>query len=111
MFAKRLRPLLPYVKRYRWGFVLGTACIFVNNGVWILFPQVIRRAVDDLELGVTRQKLLTYAMLLLAVAAVHAIFQFLPRWILIGISRDIEFDLRNDLFEHLEALPYSYYQR
>jgi ATP-binding cassette subfamily B multidrug efflux pump len=111
MFAKRLRPLLPYVKRYRWGFVLGTACIFVNNGVWILFPQVIRRAVDDLELGVTRQKLLTYAMLLLAVAAVHAIFQFLTRWILIGISRDIEFDLRNDLFEHLEALPYSYYQR
>ena len=49
--------------------------------------------------------------LLLAVAAVRAIFLFLTRWIVIGISRDIEFDLRNDLFEHLEALPYSYYQQ
>ena len=69
-----------------------------NNGVWILFPLVIRRAIDDLNLGVTRHKLLTYSALLLAVAGTKAIFQFLTRWILIGISREIEFDLRNDLF-------------
>ena len=111
MFPKRLRPLLPYVKRYRWGYVLGTVCVFLNNGVWILFPQVIRRAVDDLQLGVTRQKLLIHALLLLAVAAIHGVFQFLTRWVVIGISRDIEFDLRNDLFLHLESLPNSYYQR
>jgi ATP-binding cassette, subfamily B, multidrug efflux pump len=111
MFLKRLRPLLPYVKRYRWGYVLGTACVFLNNGIWILFPQVIRRAVDDLQLGVTRQKLLIHALLLLAVAATHGVFQFLTRWVVIGISRDIEFDLRNDLFLHLEGLPSSYYQR
>jgi ATP-binding cassette, subfamily B, multidrug efflux pump len=111
MFLKRLRPLLPYIKRYRWGYVLGTICVFLNNGVWILFPQVIRRAVDDLKLGVTRQKLLTHALLLLAVAAIHGTFQFLTRWVVIGISRDIEFDLRNDLFRHLEGLSSSYYQR
>ncbi len=111
MVPKSLRPLLPYLKRYRWGYVAGTICVFLNNGVWILFPQVIRRAVNDLELGVTRHKLLIYALLVLAVAAVHGIFQFLTRWIVIGISRDIEFDLRNDLFEHLEALSSSYYQR
>jgi ATP-binding cassette, subfamily B, multidrug efflux pump len=111
MFPKRLRPLLPYVKRYRWGYALGTACVFLNNGVWILFPQVIRRAVDDLQLGVTRQKLATHALLLLAVAAIHGVFQFLTRWVVIGISRDIEFDLRNDLFFQLESLPNSYYQR
>ena len=39
------------------------------------------------------------------------IFQFLTRWIVIGVSREIEFDLRNDLFRHLEGLSYSYYQR
>jgi ATP-binding cassette, subfamily B, multidrug efflux pump len=111
MVPKSLRPLLPYLKRYRWGYAAGTACVFLNNGVWILFPQVIRRAVDDLELGVTQHKLLRYALLVLAVAAVHGIFQFLTRWIVIGISRDIEFDLRNDLFAHLEALSSSYYQR
>ena len=53
----------------------------------------------------------TYALLLLAVACAKGIFQFLTRWILIGISREIEFDLRNDLFRHLESLSYSYYQR
>src|SRR5579864_1701947 len=111
MFPKSLRPLLPYLKRYRWGYVLGTVCVFLNNGVWILFPQVIRRAVNDLQRGVTRQKLLTHALLLLAVAAIHGTFQFLTRWVVIGISRDIEFDLRNDVFRHLEGLSSSYYQR
>ena len=43
--------------------------------------------------------------------AVKAIFQFLTRWVLIGVSREIEFDLRNDLFAHLERLSYSFYQR
>ncbi|HVO81176.1 MAG TPA: ABC transporter ATP-binding protein [Terriglobales bacterium] len=108
---RSLRPLFPYLKKYRRGYVVGTLCVFLNNGIWILFPQVIRRAVDDLHLGVTRQKLLTYALLLLAVAGTKAIFQFLTRWIVIGISRKIEFDLRNDLFRHLEGLSYSYYQR
>jgi ATP-binding cassette subfamily B multidrug efflux pump len=111
MLLKSLRPLSPYLKKYRWSFAVGTICVFCNNGVWILFPQVIRWAVDGLRQGVTQQKLFTYAMLLLAVAAIKGIFQFLTRWIMIGISREIEFDLRNDLFRHLETLSYSYYQR
>src|SRR5436309_1608429 len=111
MLPKSLRPLLPYLKKYRWGYVWGTICVFCNNGVWIFFPQVIRRAIDDLHLGVTRHKLFTYALLLMAVAGVKSIFQFLTRWVVIGISREIEFDLRNDLFQHLEKLSYSYYQR
>src|SRR6202040_2200500 len=60
---------------------------------------------------VTRQKLLSYSLLILAIALIKGIFQFLTRWVVIGISRDIEFDLRNDLFAHLESLSYSYYQR
>src|SRR5713226_3492868 len=111
MVPKNLRPLLPYLKKYRRGSVVGTLCVFLNNGIWILFPQIIRRAVDDLHLGVTRQKLLTYSLLLIAVALTKGIFQFLTRWVVIGISREIEFDLRNDLFRHLEGLSYSYYQR
>jgi ATP-binding cassette, subfamily B, multidrug efflux pump len=111
MLPKSLRPLFPYLKKYRNSYLVGTICVFLNNGIWILFPQVIRWAVDDLYLGVTRGKLLTYALLLLAVAGAKGIFQFLTRWIMIGISREIEFDLRNDLFQHLERLSYSYYQR
>ena len=111
MLPKSLRPLFPYLKKYRYSYIVGTICVFCNNGVWILFPLVLRRAIDDLRLGVNQQKLLTYSLLLLAVAAIKGIFQFLTRWIVIGISREIEFDLRNDLFRHLESLSYSYYQR
>ncbi len=66
---------------------------------------------DDLNTGVTSAKLLHFAWQMLEVAAVRGVFLFLTRWIVIGISRDIEFDLRNDLFAHLETLSYSYYQR
>jgi ATP-binding cassette, subfamily B, multidrug efflux pump len=111
MFPRNLRPLLPYLKRYRRGYALGTACVLLTNGIWILFPLVIGKAADDLNTGVTRHKLLVYAGWLLAIAVTKGIFQFLTRWIVIGISRDIEFDLRNDLFAHLERLSYSYYQR
>jgi len=111
MFPKSLRPLLPYVKRYRWGYIAGTLCVLFTNGIWILFPLVLGHAADDLHEGVTRHKLLVYAGLLLGVAVTKGIFQFLTRWIVIGISRDIEFDLRNDLFARLESLSFSYYQR
>src|SRR5580700_1227794 len=111
MLPKSLRPLLPYVKRYRWGYIAGTLCVFLTQGIWILFPLVLGRAADDLHNGVTRHKLLVYAGILLAIATTKGVFQFLTRWIVIGVSRDIEFDLRNDLFRKLESLSYSYYQR
>ncbi|MGB9234509.1 MAG: ABC transporter transmembrane domain-containing protein, partial [Terriglobales bacterium] len=111
MFPQRLRPLIPYLKRHRRGLFLGGLCVLFNNGIWILFPQVIRRAINDLNTGVSRQKLLTYSFLVIAIALSKGVFQFLTRYVVIGISRDIEFDLRNDLFAHLERLSYSYYQR
>ena len=106
-----LRPLRPYLWKYRVPLFWGTLTVFFNNGIWILFPQVLRRAIDDLHGGVTRPKLLTYALLLVGIALAKGIFQFLTRWIMIGVSREIEFDLRNDIFRHLEGLSYSYYQR
>jgi ATP-binding cassette subfamily B protein len=108
---KQLRPLFPYLKRYRSGLFWGTVSVLMTNGIWILFPQVIRVAVNDLSAGITHHKLVVYSLLLVLIALGKGIFQFLTRWIVIGISRDIEFDLRNDLFSHLETLSYSYYQR
>jgi ATP-binding cassette subfamily B multidrug efflux pump len=110
MFSN-LRPLFPYLRKYRTTFYIGALCVLCHNAVWILFPMVIRDAVRDLNTHVTTQTLLKYSLYLLAVAAVKGIFQYLTRWILIGVSREIEFDLRNDLFAHLERLSYSYYQR
>lgn len=114
-----LRPLFPYLRKYRATYIIGALCVVCNNGVWILFPLIIRRAIDVLNAGITRHNspavirhdVMKYALLLLAVAGTKAIFQYLTRWILIGVSREIEFDLRNDLFAHLEQLSYSFYQR
>jgi ATP-binding cassette, subfamily B, multidrug efflux pump len=111
MLPISLRPLTPYFRKYRDAYAVGAVCVLLLNGIWLLFPLVIGRASDDLWHGVTRHKLITYALILLAIAAAKGIFQFLTRWILIGVSREIEFDLRNDLFQHLETLSYSYYQR
>jgi ATP-binding cassette subfamily B protein len=108
---KNLRPLFPYLRKYRTTFWIGALCVLCNNMVWILFPLVIRQAIDDLNTGVTIHKLWIASLKLLAVAGTKAIFQYLTRWILIGVSREIEFDLRNDLFRHLERLSYSFYQR
>jgi ATP-binding cassette subfamily B protein len=108
---KKLDPLKPYLYRYRVQFLWGGIALVLNNAIWILFPQVIRRAIDDMNRGVTRHKIVSYSLVLVAIALSKGFFQFLMRWILIGISREIEFDLRNDLFKHLESLSYSYYQR
>ena len=108
---KNLQPLLPYLKKYRVTLFWGALTVFLHNGIWVLFPQVIQRAIDDLNHGATRHKFLVYALMLLAVAGTKGIFQFLTRWLMIGVSREIEFDLRNDLFAHLETLPYNFYQK
>src|ERR1700723_3526803 len=110
MIPRSMRPLLPYLKQHRWGFGFGTLCIVMSNGAWAGLPRVIGKAAQSLEGGVTRHKLLLFTLQVLALAVVRGIFLFLTRWVVIGISRDIEFDLRNDLFAHLETLSYSYYQ-
>ena len=81
------------------------------NIIWIFFPQVLRVAIDDLNHGVTRQKIFLYAGMLVGISAAKGVFLFLTRWIIIGISREIEFDLRNDLFRHLERQPAAYFQQ
>src|SRR5580704_12408006 len=105
MFSN-LRPLFPYIRKYRATFFLGALCVLCNNGIWILFPLIIRNAINVLNEGITRHHtpaiirhdVMKYALLLLGVAAIKALFQYLTRWVLIGVSREIEFDLRNDLF-------------
>jgi ATP-binding cassette, subfamily B, multidrug efflux pump len=111
MIPKSMRPLLPYLKRYRWGFVAGALCVVLSNGAQAWLPRVIGNAAQSVVSGVTRHRLLTLTLQVLGLAVIRGIFLFLTRWIVIGISRDIEFDMRNDLFAHLEKLSYSYYQR
>jgi len=108
---RNLRPLLPYFRKYWGGLAFGTISVLLDNGTWIIFPLVLGGAVNGLEKDFSWQKLAWYSAMLVVIALVKGIFRFLTRWVVIGISRDIEFDLRNDLFRHLESLSWSYYQR
>ena len=82
------------------------------NAAWVLVPPIVGRAIDDMrQAGISLHKIGLLALVLLLVSGTKAIFQFLIRWVLIGVSREIEFDLRNDLFKHLEGLSHNFYQR
>jgi ATP-binding cassette subfamily B protein len=79
-------------------------------------PSVIKYAIDDLraatEGGSTMQyPLALYAGLMLAVVLLQGLFLYLQRWILVGMSRDMEYDLRNEFFAHLERLSPAFYAR
>src|SRR6266481_8570386 len=110
--GKNLKPLWPYLNKYRVTLFWGAITVLFNNGLWVLSPQVVRRAIDDLnQHGVTQHKILIYSALLVGLALSKGDFQFLTRWLVIGVSREIEYDLRNDMFRHLESLSYSHYQK
>ena len=112
MVVDHLRPLFPYLKKYRSAYIWGGVCVLLMNTTWVLFPPIIGHAIDDMrKTGVKLHTIGMLALMLLAVSVVKAIFQFLIRWVLIGASREIEFDLRNELFRHLEGLSHSFYQR
>ena len=105
-----VRRLLDYVVRYRRKFVLGLACVVITRAVALAGPTVLGQAIDDLTRTVTRFKLAGYGAALLGIGLAGGVFMFLQRRILIGASRDIEYDMRNDFFAHLEKLPLAYFQ-
>jgi ATP-binding cassette subfamily B multidrug efflux pump len=85
--------LLPYLLRYKRAFVVGLGCVVVTTAIQLLSPWVLKSAIDDLNAGVTRAKLGLYAATLLGIAIAGGLFRFWMRRILIGASRDIEYDL------------------
>src|SRR5215468_7993150 len=94
--------LLVYVRRYQAAFTLGFLCIVATTAISLAGPWVLKYAIDDLTRGVTMAKLRFYGGAVLGLAAVAGIFRFFQRRIIIGASRDIEFDLRNDFFARLQ---------
>ncbi|HEY2040202.1 MAG TPA: ABC transporter transmembrane domain-containing protein, partial [Edaphobacter sp.] len=105
----RLKPLNPYLKRYWKSLAWGGVAVVVYNLVKVLVPIVIGHAIDDMRHGITQQKILFHGLRLLLVAATSAVFLYITRQVIIGASREIEFDLRNDLFANLERQSPSYY--
>ena len=101
----------PYVWRYRRGWALGLSSLVLKDVTAALLPLVIRAAIDGLTQGRPMQAIAGFAGLLIGICLVKGFFQYWMRWILVGISRDVEFDIRNDLFNHLTSLSPGYFAR
>src|SRR5512140_1206740 len=104
-----LRTVRKYLWKYRWGMAQGGLCLAMKDLAQALQPLMIRGAVDSFRGG--GSAFVRFAAYLVGLALLKGIFQYWMRVILIGISRDIEFDLRNDLFAHLIRLSPEYYAR
>lgn len=106
-----LRRLLPRLSLHRLSLVLGLLALFATTALSVAGPWVLRHAIDDLAVAVTRPKLWLYAGALLGLVAVEGFFRYQMRMVLIRVSREIEYDLRNDVFRHLTLLSPRYYQQ
>jgi ATP-binding cassette subfamily B protein len=105
-----VRRLVIRLMRFQRPFALGFACAVLGTIIALAAPWVLKLAIDDLTADVTLAKVRVYAAALLALAAVGGVFRFLMRRIIIGASRDFEYELRNDFFAHLQRLDPAYYQ-
>jgi ATP-binding cassette subfamily B protein len=83
----------------------------LTTALSVASPWVLRAAIDDLHLEVTRRKLWFYAAAIVGLVVVEGVFRYRMRMVLIGISREIEYDLRNRLFRHFTRLSPRYYQQ
>jgi ATP-binding cassette subfamily B protein len=102
--------LVPYLDRYRTKLVLGGIMVTCTVAASMISPWVLKYVVDDIHAAFAPQKLPVYAGLLLGSSVVEGFFRFWMRKILIGVSREIEYDLRNDFFAHLQKMSVSFFQ-
>jgi ATP-binding cassette, subfamily B, multidrug efflux pump len=104
------RRLLGYLAKHRRSFLLGFACVVVANVLTLAGPWLLKYAIDDLQSSLTLDKVRQYAVALLVLALVGGFFRFMMRRIIIGASRDFEYDLRNDFFASLQRMHLGYFQ-
>jgi ATP-binding cassette subfamily B multidrug efflux pump len=106
-----LKSAWPYLWKYRRGVALGTGALLLNDLMKAALPLAIRGGVDSLMKGFRLSLVFEFAALVVLLSVVKGVFQYWMRVILIGLSRDIEFDLRNDLFSHIVTLSQDFYAK
>ncbi len=102
--------LIPYLKKYRCKVALGFLMVVGTVIASMFSPWVLKYVVDDLTKGVAAAKLPVYAAIILGVSVTEGFFRFWMRRILIGVSRYVEYDLRNDFLAHIQKMPLSILQ-
>jgi ATP-binding cassette subfamily B protein len=108
---RALRRLLPYYRPYRWQVFLGLAFVVLSSAFASVTPWLLRSALDGIRSGASSQRIWTLAGAMVGLALVAGVFRYGMRELINGLSRRIEYDLRNDLFSHLMSLDAGYFAR
>ena len=106
---KHLRRLRPYYTPYRGNLIAGLALVVISTAITSVIPWLLRVAIDGVRGGAPMSATLTLAGQIVAVAVFAGFLRYAMREILNRISRHIEYDLRNDLFDHLTTLDAQWY--
>jgi ATP-binding cassette subfamily B multidrug efflux pump len=109
---RHFRTLKPYFVQNRLALAVGLLCLLLVDGLQLLIPQVIKRAIDGLtiERG-TPRLLLTCALVIIGIALLMGLFRYVWRYLIFGHSRRIERDLRNRMYRHLQTLSPDFFQK
>jgi ATP-binding cassette, subfamily B, multidrug efflux pump len=103
--------LIPYLQKYRYKLALGFLMVICTVAASIVSPKVLKYVVDDLKKGIVVGKTLYHAgLIIICISVVEGFFRFWMRRILIGASRYVEYDLRNDFLAHLQRMSMSFLQ-
>jgi len=106
---KSLLALIPYLKKYKLKLILGFICVSLYVAFNSSYPLVIGDAVDELVKNPDINKIIIYALKGITLVFIGGIFIFFTRQTIIVVSREIENDLRNDFFSHLQHLSRNFY--
>ncbi len=101
----------PYLRRYKRGLALGFGALILKDAFGVSIPLVIKYAIDSVTGGEALGHLYWFCAALLALTAVKGFFMYQMRVILVGISRDVEYDIRNELFWKLTTLDLPFFHR
>ena len=105
-----MKRLLGYLRRYKARYAAGGACLLLTASLAMAVPYLLKRAIDAIAHGQPFRVAAELAAAIVAVALVQAVTRTLSRALIFNVGRDVEYELRTDLFAHLQRLPVSYYQ-
>ena len=108
---KNLRTAAPYYKPYWIPFTVGLLIVLASSAITSVIPWFLRRAIDAIGAGAPMRTIWQLAGLIVLAAIVGGAFRYGMRELMNGVSRWMEYDLRNDLFTHLETLDAAYFAR
>ncbi|NMB30933.1 MAG: ABC transporter ATP-binding protein, partial [Clostridiales bacterium] len=109
---KKMSKFLSYYKPYKWVFLADMLCAIIASGVNLLFPLIIRHITSDV-LSETSQNVTIYILQIAVLMLFLTFVEYLCNYFITSyghiMGSKIENDMRNELFEHLQKLPLSYY--